>query len=78
MNFRALDEGGQNYRILRHLARGQTLTPLQALHKFRALRLGARIRELRRRGHKIKTEMVRADDKKVARYRLERLCRARV
>ncbi len=45
--------------ILRHLKRGKTLTPLQALKAGFGLRLSARILELRRAGYDIKTRMVR-------------------
>lgn len=59
----------QNSLVLAHLARGKTLTPLQALGRFNCLRLGGRIFELRSRGHKIKREMIELrGGKRVARY----------
>ena len=60
----------QSTRILTHLRRGP-ITPLQALDKYGCLRLAARINDLRDRGHKIETEIVKAGDKRYARYRLK-------
>ena len=66
----------QNERILRHL-RIATITPLEALKYAGCWRLGARIHDLRREGHKIDTEIVtvtnnRGEVKRVARYRLRK------
>lgn len=60
----------QTARILNHLKRGHTLTPLEALRKFGTLRLGARVLELRQAGYPIKTKMVRHGDSHVAEYSL--------
>ena len=49
----------QSQRILDYLATGKSLTPLEALHKFGCLRLGARIYDLRCAGHKIKSHLYR-------------------
>ena len=69
--FANLKDDSQNSLVLGHLAKGRTLTPLQALAKFGAMRLGARVYELKRRGHKIKSEIVTlANGKKVAEYRM--------
>ena len=46
----------QNAQILAWLESGRTLTTLQALELFGCIRLGARISELRSRGHNIKTD----------------------
>lgn len=56
--------------ILRHLKRGKTLTPLQALKAGWGLRLSARILELRQAGHDIKTRMVKRGGARVAEYSL--------
>lgn len=56
-------------RILQHLKK-RPLTPIQALSHFGTLRLAARIADLRARGHKIQTEIVERNGKRVARYRL--------
>lgn len=60
----------QNERILAHLTRGQALTPMTALNRFGVLRLAARIAELKKRGHDIRTHMVRRKSKVFAAYRL--------
>lgn len=66
-----LQTDGQCHLILSHLARGKTLTPLSALQLYDVLRLGGRIYELRRRGHKIKSEIIQLNNgKRVARYSL--------
>jgi len=41
----------QQKAILKHLSNGQTITPIEALSKFRCFRLSGRIFELRRQGH---------------------------
>ena len=60
----------QNERILAYLTRGQALTPMTALNRFGVLRLAARIAELKKRGHDIRTHMVRRKSKVFAAYRL--------
>lgn len=62
----------QRNRILAALKRGERLTPIKALNKFGCFRLGARILELRQAGYSIVTQMVKAGDARVARYRLVR------
>lgn len=56
--------------ILKHLKRGKTLTPLQALKAGWGLRLSARILELRQAGYDIKTRMVKRGGSRVAEYSL--------
>ena len=58
----------QRKAIGRHLRSGQSLTPLDALHKFGTLRLSGRIFELKRDGMNIGKIMVTRGGKKVARY----------
>lgn len=65
MRPKRLTPGTQNYRIQRYLARGRTLTPLQALRLFGALRLGGRIHELKRYHYRIKRRMVELDSGKI-------------
>ena len=48
----------QRELILAHLLSGGRLTPARALWLFGCSRLAARICELRRRGHDIKTDMI--------------------
>lgn len=64
----------QNAEILSYLARGHTLTPLEALSRFGCFRLAARVYELRYMGYDIQAETVEWPSKNgtaaVARYRL--------
>ena len=60
----------QSERIYRHLAHGKPLTPIVALKRFGCLRLAARIADLRREGHDIRTHIVRKGRKAFAAYRL--------
>ncbi|OCG33672.1 MULTISPECIES: helix-turn-helix domain-containing protein [unclassified Gilliamella] len=55
--------------ILRHLQSGKTINPLQALDQYGCLRLGARIYDLKKRGHSIDSRMVKSrNGKKYAEY----------
>ena len=58
----------QNSRILRHLMKGKTLTPLQALDLFGTWRLSARIANLKDEGFKIVTDLITREDKTFASY----------
>lgn len=61
----------QTNDILRHLAKGKSLTPLEALERFGCLRLAARVNDLRLRGHRIDTDIVQTKGgAKIARYSL--------
>ena len=59
----------QASRILSHLKR-RPITPLQALDLYGCMRLAARVADLRGRGHKIITEPLEINGKRIARYRL--------
>ena len=48
----------QAEQILKHLKSGKSLTPLEALRKFNCLRLGARVYDLHKEGHRIDSELV--------------------
>ncbi len=61
----------QEDRILCHLANDQPLTPLVAFNRFGCMRLGARIYDLKRKGHPIYKRMVERKGKRVAEYRLD-------
>lgn len=61
----------QEARIIEYLATGKPLTPLLALKRWGCLRLGARISDLRRAGHKIPSELVERRGKRFAEYRLQ-------
>lgn len=66
-----MDTKTQNEKILSWLQRGKKITQLAALSRFKCLRLSARIGTLRKRGHDIKTELVKTDSGKwVAEYSL--------
>lgn len=65
----------QSDMILAHLRDKGSITPLQALRLYGSLRAGARIYDLRRKGHQIVTAFVpvgRDGRKHVAEYRLVR------
>ena len=59
----------QESEIFDHLKRTGTITPLQALNNFGCLRLAARISDLRRKGHRIETDMIERGGKRFAMYR---------
>ena len=59
----------QASKILTHLKR-RPITPLQALKLYGCMRLAARVADLRGRGHKIITEPLEINGKRIARYRL--------
>lgn len=62
----------QNDAIISHLKTGADLTSLDALQRFKCMRLSARIYDLRRQGYRIGAERVRvASGKNVERYWLE-------
>jgi hypothetical protein len=65
-----MDIASQGDQILAHLRAGNSLTPLEALHKFGCFRLGARIYDLKQDGHDIHTDLVEIDGKRVACYRI--------
>lgn len=64
----------QEQLILAHLKSGKSITPLEALNLYHCLRLGGRIFDLKKRGHKIEKRMVETSGgAHVACYRLERI-----
>ena len=60
----------QESQILSHMRRYGSIEPLTALDKYGCFRLAARITDLKDRGYKIATEMVKKGGKRFARYRL--------
>ena len=62
----------QNARILSHLKKGRPIDGMTALRLYGSWRLGARIWELKRAGHRIEKTMVRSGRKCWARYELVR------
>jgi len=67
----ALIKPSQCAAILEHLQQGHPITQIDALNKFGCFRLGARINDLRKRGHKIECKIVKTKTgKRIGRYRL--------
>lgn len=62
----------QEAQILKILQSGRAITPMDALHEVGSFRLGARVKSLRNKGHKITTTMVDVGSARVAQYRLAR------
>jgi hypothetical protein len=60
----------QTKQILKYLQEGNTITPLEALNKFKCFRLGARIWDLKKKGYKIEPTIIESDGKHFAEYRL--------
>ena len=58
----------QKKQILEYLKEGNKLTPILALKRFGCFRLSARIYELRREGHPIKSDLVKIGKKYVGSY----------
>lgn len=63
----------QSKRILQYLQSGKSLNPLQALSLFGCFRLGARIWDLKDAGYKVKSKIVKSDNKHFSQYSLEKL-----
>ncbi len=60
----------QNKQILNALNEGAKLTPLDMLRHFDCLRASARIFDLRRQGHTIRSTRVKVGEKWVAQYEM--------
>lgn len=59
--------------ILRDLRRGRRITPIDALKLYACFRLGARIFDLKKRGHPIQSERIEVKPGvRVARYSMRR------
>ena len=57
--------------ILEWMLAGHTITPLEALEKFKCFRLGARIADIKARGYLVYSEFVTTpSEKKVKQYHL--------
>jgi hypothetical protein len=62
----------QAEKILEHLRRGETITPLEALRKYGCLRLGARVWDLKQKGVNIDTRLIETESgAHVAEYSLQ-------
>lgn len=62
----------QNALIKGWLLNGKSITPMEALNMFGCFRLSARIANLRDEGLPVVTDMVTINDKRVARYYLQK------
>ena len=62
----------QNALIKGWLLNGYSITPMEALNMFGCFRLSARIANLREEGMPVVTDMVTINDKRVARYYLQK------
>lgn len=62
----------QTESILNHLQNVGPITPLEALQLYGCFRLGARIWDLKQQGIDIVTEIVEANNKHFASYRINR------
>ena len=73
MNAPLLDPAlrSQEDNVLDYLRTGREIDPMSALRMFGIMRLGARIFDLRARGHVITSRTVRAGRKSWSVYRLE-------
>lgn len=65
----------QKDKVLQHLQEHGSITPLEALKEYDCMRLGARIYDLKRAGHRITTERETAINNRgervaFARYRM--------
>lgn len=60
----------QTQRILNHLQKGRSITPLQALRWFGCFRLAARISDIRKEGFEVETKLVKAKNNHYAKYYL--------
>lgn len=59
----------QTTQIQKHLEKGKSLTPIEALNKFGCFRLAARIADLRNQGLNIKTTIIKLkNNKQIASY----------
>jgi hypothetical protein len=59
-----------NEKILNYLQKGKSITPIEALEKFKCFRLSARIWDLRQEGHIIDSETRRKNGKHFSSYKL--------
>lgn len=62
----------QNARILAYMQKGGRITSLEALARFNCLRLSARIKDLRDKGYRVCSQMIKLKNgKRVKQYFME-------
>ena len=60
----------QNRMILKHLETQGTINQLDALNKYRCMRLASRINDLKNMGYRIKSRIIFTPESKYAEYSL--------
>ena len=71
INENAIASKSQTQKILEYLLEGNSITPLEALERFKCFRLGARIADIKAKGYLVYSEFVDTPtQKKVKRYYL--------
>lgn len=58
----------QTEAIRRHLLKHNSITPMEALRRYRCMRLAARIRDLRKTGFSVLSVRVKRGEKTFAKY----------
>lgn len=72
LNLNESESQAQCAQILKALKNGEKITQLEAYSRFNCTRLGARIYDLKQRGHNIVSELITVPSgKRVAQYSLE-------
>ena len=61
----------QSLKILNHMMKRHSITPIEALNKYGCFRLAARIHELKNLGWTIKSSAVTRNNKQIAQYSLK-------
>ena len=62
----------QSKNIRHYLESGYSITPLEALNKFGCMRLAAVIFDLKKEGVKIKTKIIKKNNKSFAEYSIDK------
>jgi len=58
----------QSFHILAYMKAGNGITGLEALNRFGCFRLPARIADIKKLGYDVKSELIKVNGKRVARY----------
>lgn len=66
-----LTRSSQNTAILNHMLAGNSISPLEALRLFGCMRLGGRRYDLVKDGWNVKTDIVKENGKRFARYSID-------
>lgn len=66
-----LTRQSQNAAILNHMLAGKSISPLEALNLYGCLRLGGRRYDLVKDGWNVKTDIVKENGKRFARYSID-------